>query len=158
MSLLLWSAQLADSARIAEIHMASFGPNAMLRAQFPTPETREALQASIELKTSADIQDTNTTVLIVRLVDAKSEDCNPLKSSRDTEEGKTSESTAGRIIGFAKWAHAVDDEDYVEPPWIWPAGTALDVLNEWTRQTENKYNRVMAFAPCYRKLGFPSFP
>lgn len=56
-----------DAPRIAEIHMAAFGPNAMLHAQFPTPAIRQGLQISIENKALADIDDPKTTVLVVTI-------------------------------------------------------------------------------------------
>ena len=60
-----------DAPRIAEIHMAAFGRNAMLHAQFPTPATREALQTCIRDKAVADIEDPKTTVLVVTSSDGK---------------------------------------------------------------------------------------
>ena len=54
-----------DAPRIAEIHMAAFGPNAMLHAQFPTPAIRQQLQICITEKAFADIDDPKTTVLVV---------------------------------------------------------------------------------------------
>ena len=123
----------AEAARIAEVHMAAFGDNALLRAQFPTPVVREALQKCIELKALADIQDPKTTVLVVR----------------DPKAGS-------RVIAFAKWSHPVEEgEDYTEPPWIWPEGTDLDVLGKWTAEVEMALQKVLGTAPCYRKLDFP---
>jgi hypothetical protein len=63
--LLMRLATRQDAPRIAEIHMAAFGTNAMLLAQFPTPAIRQALQISIENKALADIDDPKTTVLVV---------------------------------------------------------------------------------------------
>lgn len=60
-----------DAPRIAEIHMAAFGPNAMLRAQFPTPAIRQGLQTCIENKAVADIDDPKTSVLVVTSSDGK---------------------------------------------------------------------------------------
>lgn len=60
-----------DAPRIAEIHMAAFGPNAMLHAQFPTPTIRKRLQTCIEKKALADIDDPKTTVLVVISSDGK---------------------------------------------------------------------------------------
>jgi len=123
----------AEAARIAEVHMAAFGDNALLRAQFPTPAVREALQKCIELKALADIQDPKTTVLVVR----------------DPKAGSI-------VIAFAKWSHPVEEgEDYTEPPWIWPEGTDLDVLGKWTAEVEMALQKVLGTAPCYRKLDFP---
>lgn len=74
MPLILSLASLTDAGRIAEIHMAAFGSNAMLRAQFPTPAVRDALQRSIEWKALADIKDPKTTVLLVRDSDQMNQD------------------------------------------------------------------------------------
>jgi hypothetical protein len=66
MPLLVAIAEPADAARITDIHMAVFGSNAMLRAQFPTATVRAELQKTIEKKALADIEDHRTTVLVVR--------------------------------------------------------------------------------------------
>lgn len=60
-----------DAARIAEIHMAAFKDNAMLRAQFPTPTIRKSLQICIEDKTLADINDPKISVLVVTTYEGK---------------------------------------------------------------------------------------
>lgn len=62
-----------DASRIAEIHMAAFGSNAMLHAQFPTPAIRKRLQTSIEEKALADIRDPKTTVLVVEGFDSENQ-------------------------------------------------------------------------------------
>lgn len=67
----LRAARREDVHRIAEIHMAAFGPNAMLHAQFPTPPTRKALQSCIANKALADIDNPKTTVLVVIISDGK---------------------------------------------------------------------------------------
>jgi hypothetical protein len=85
----------AHSARIAEIHMAAFGSNVMLLAQFPTEKVRKGLERLIELKARADIEDPKTTVIIAW---APSED-DP-KSS--TPEQSSKDASSGTIIGFAK--------------------------------------------------------
>ncbi|RYP76454.1 hypothetical protein DL769_003620 [Monosporascus sp. CRB-8-3] len=121
-----------DAPRIAEIHMAAFGPNAMLHAQFPTPAIRKGLQICIEKKALADIDDPKTTVLVVT-------------GSDDPEKN------VGVVIAFAKWSHPVlPGEDYVEPPWIWPEGTDLDTLGAWTAKAAEAESRSVGDAPCYR--------
>lgn len=121
----------ADAPRIAEIHMAAFGPNAMLRAQFPSPQVRRALQKSIENKALADIRDPKTTVLIVRDV-------------------KNPEERTWLTVAFAKWSHPIEEgEDYTEPPWVWPDGTDMGVLNAWTEALEKASSQVVGSDPCY---------
>ncbi|KAH8901507.1 putative GNAT family acetyltransferase [Thozetella sp. PMI_491] len=122
----------ADAPRIAEIHMAAFSSNAMLHAQFPTPEIRQGLQRSVEAKARADIDDPRTTVLVVL-------------SSAGSEQGD------GIIISFAKWCHPVlPGEDYVEPDWIWPEGTDLTILDAWTAKTQEAQRGTLGDTPCYR--------
>lgn len=58
-------AKWEDASRIAAIHMAAFGPNAMLHAQFPTPAIRKGLQTCIEEKALADMDGPKITVLVV---------------------------------------------------------------------------------------------
>ncbi|XXH00570.1 hypothetical protein Hte_006918 [Hypoxylon texense] len=121
-----------DAPRIAEIHMAAFGLNAMLHAQFPTPAIRRGLQTCIENKALADIDDPKTTVLVVTSSDA-------------------SEKNVATIVAFAKWSHPIPPgEDYVEPPWIWPEGTDLETLQAWTAKAAEAESRSVGDAPCYR--------
>lgn len=125
----------ADAPRIAEIHMAAFGPNAMLRAQFPSPQVRRALQGCIEHKALVDIDDPKTTVLVVR----------------DIRDDEAQQEKVPPAVAFAKWSHPIgQDENYTEPPWVWPEGTDMGVLNAWTDTTEGAEDRIMAGNPCYR--------
>ncbi|KAI1767760.1 putative GNAT family acetyltransferase [Hypoxylon sp. FL1150] len=154
MSLILGFAEHEDASRVAEIHVAAFKSNEMLLAQFPTPKVRDALQKSIELKALADIDDSRTTVLVVRYL--CSEDAVEGTVKGTVEEGTVEESShecqsKGKVIAFAKWAHSVsNEEDYVEPPWIWPAGTDLKILKDWTEVTDKAQLRAVGEAPCYR--------
>ncbi|KAI9689628.1 MAG: hypothetical protein M1820_010149 [Bogoriella megaspora] len=129
----------------------------MLQAQFPTVHTRQALQRSIELKASADIDDPRISVLVVKLL--HSEDVN------DTQEGTVEDPreenaldrdkpvSQGEIIAFAKWSHPITKgEEYLEPPWSWPDGTNWEVLDDWTKKTEEAQERTIGDTPCYSKL------
>lgn len=141
MSLVLSTASTADAARIAEIHMAAFGQNGMLLAQFPTPAVRKGLQVAIEQKALADILDPKISVLVVRDV----------RIDKASIEGHSQDNK--HTIAFAKWIHPVEpDEDYTEPAWVWPDGTRLDVLDAWTQQVENAERKVLGDSPCYRKF------
>ena len=60
-------ADLSDAGRIADVHMAAFGSNALLLAQFPTPAVRDQLRDCIAKKAADDIQDPNIAVLVVRI-------------------------------------------------------------------------------------------
>ena len=109
--------------------MAAFGANAMLLAQFPTPTIRERLQICIATKALADIRDAKTAVLVVR----------------DDENGND-------VVGFAKWSLPVwEGEVDAEPPWLWPEGTDLEVLDRWTGVVEGAKERVVGEGPCYRE-------
>lgn len=148
MPLLLMPALRADSGRIAEIHMAAFGSNAMLRAQFPMPALHKALQNTIRLKALADIDDPKTTVLVVRETPGQ----RAHQGQNESESGKKSEDR-GTVIAFAKWAHPVlEGEDYFEPPLLWPEGTNLEVLGGWTEKTEEAQERALGRTPCYSKF------
>jgi len=116
-----------DSHRIAAIHMAAFGTNALLRAQFPTPSAREALKLCIAQKAIDDIRDPNIAVLIVR----------------DQSE---------EIISFAKWSLPLSaPEMYVESPWTWPQETNFAYLNGWTEKIESATQKILGGAACCRK-------
>ncbi|KAI0110310.1 putative GNAT family acetyltransferase [Daldinia grandis] len=143
MPLSLSVAKLADAARIVEIHMAAFGSNTMLLAQFPTPAVRNALKKSIELKALADIKDTKITVLVVRASDL--EICSNKTISANKHRSKE------QVIAFAKWAHPTQpDENYIEPPWVWPRGTNIGILDDWARKTEAAQSQALGNIPCYR--------
>ncbi|KAK2763218.1 hypothetical protein FQN54_009854 [Arachnomyces sp. PD_36] len=124
MPLTLSFAEEGDADRIADIHMASFGTNMMLRAQFPTPAVREGLRTSLIRKVIEEIRDPNWDILL----------------ARDQDE----------ILSFAKWKRPIfDTSTYTEAPWQWPEGTRMDVLDEWTRRVENVSEKVIGSAPCY---------
>lgn len=122
------SAPETDASRIAAIHMAAFGTNAMLLARFLTPAIREKHQICIAEKALADIKDPKSAVLVVR----------------DEDE----------MISFAKWSLPVrqDGETYAEAPWLWPEGTDWEVLDRWAEVVESAKDRVIEEVPCYRKL------
>lgn len=149
MPLALAFAEHADAARIAEIHMAAFNRNAMLIAQFPTPAVRDALKKSIELKARADIDDPKTTVLVVRCsISGGPTDSAELSQSEPDRVCRPRE----KVIAFAKWSHPVPiDEDYTEPPWIWPEGTDFKVLGDWASKSEEAQSRAVGDVPCYRE-------
>lgn len=146
----LWcaAAEPKDAACFAEIHMAAFGPNAILQAQSPTAEVRFALQRTIMVKALADIRDPNIAVLVVQKLE-------PMKSNGD----ESAVSATEKVIGFAKWSHPTNqDSDYEETPWNWPDETALDVLSRWSQATEKAQDAAIKSDPCYsecRKLRGP---
>ncbi|OJD18688.1 hypothetical protein AJ78_01303 [Emergomyces pasteurianus Ep9510] len=124
MPLTLSVAKEGDVSQIANIHLASFGENMMLRAQFPTPTLLAGLRTSLEEKALEEIRDPQWAVLVVH-----------------DQEG---------IISFAKWKRPVfDTESYIEAPWRWPEGTRMDILNEWTKRVEEVSNEVIGTTPCY---------
>ena len=131
MPLNLLEAEEVDAERISEIHMAAFGPNVMLQAQFPTPVIRDQLKICIAAKALADIRDEKTAVLVVR-----------------------DEESQNEIISFAKWHLPVSQsEAYEEPPWLWPDGTDLAVLDAWTEIVEAAKQTILGDQLCYRKSG-----
>jgi len=126
MALQLLPAVESDADRIGEIHMAAFGTNAMLLAQFPTPAIRIELEKCIAKKALDDIQDPKVSVLVVRFED--------------------------KVISFAKWTLPIlESENYTEPSWTWPEGTDYDVLNEWVERVEGAQQKALGSEPCYRK-------
>lgn len=127
--------------------MAAFGPNAMLQAQFPMPLLHEWLQRTIETKAMADIDDSKTTVLVVR--DVPGDEANGDMALED--HGIDNPSRRAHTIAFAKWSHPVaDDENYSEPPWVWPEGTNWEVLEGWAKKSEEAQERALGRTPCYR--------
>lgn len=157
MTLLLCIAESADAARIAEIHMAAFGSNVMLRAQFPNAIVRHELQRTIEKKALADIQDPKTTVFVVRDFGQTSMDFEEQNAGYEMgrhpyhREGEMR--TDSKVIGFAKWSHPLsEDEDYVEPLWVWPEGTNWEGLDLWNKKMEEVQERLLRGTPCYRKF------
>ncbi|KAK5635348.1 hypothetical protein RRF57_011060 [Xylaria bambusicola] len=158
MPLRLYPAVPADANRISEIHMAAFASNAMLLAQFPTPEVRVGLRESIRLKALADIDDPKVSVLVVREhpfdpdspnttgAEDGSNQCPGVVREREMEE-----SAPRGIIAFAKWSHPVSkDVDYEEAAWAWPAGTNMRILNGWVKAAEEGQEEAVGDRPCYR--------
>jgi hypothetical protein len=127
MAVTIAKAQESDAARIADIHMSAFANNAMLLAQFPTPAVRQGLWTSLVRKAVAEIRDPQWELLVI-------------KNQQD------------EIISFAKWCLPVpESEHYEEPPWEWPDGTNVAVLDEWTKRVEAASEKVLGRTPCYRK-------
>ncbi|CAJ2513106.1 Uu.00g012250.m01.CDS01 [Anthostomella pinea] len=161
MLLLLDFADKDDATRIAEIHMTAFGSNAMLLAQFPTEESREGLLHSSVIKTKADIDDPNTTVLVIRDVDnVQSRTNSPSAQSSNTQsnDGARPEKT-GLAIAFAKWTHPIPkDGEYTEPQWIWPPGTDLGLLEDWLTTIEKAQSRTVGDTPCYHLTFMGTLP
>lgn len=134
MPLHLSPASEPDAPGIAAIHMAAFGTNAMLLAQFPSPTVRENLQICIATKTLADIRDPKIAVLVVK----------------DDENDHEDE-----VVSFAKWSLPVGEgETCVEAPWVWPEGTDLEVLERWSGLVEGAKERGVGEGGCYRKFLF----
>ncbi|KAF2268897.1 putative GNAT family acetyltransferase [Lojkania enalia] len=136
--------------------MAAFESNTMLRAQFPTATVREALKHSIEKKAYADILDPQITVLVVKDVSVKAF----MEHEADQRQPKQAVDALGdadhapRIVSFAKWTHPVGIEDeYEELAWIWPEGTDMKILEDWTKQTQETAKKVLGSEPAY-KLSF----
>ncbi|KAL8977943.1 MAG: hypothetical protein Q9205_006359 [Flavoplaca limonia] len=113
-----------DADRIADVHMAAFGSNALLLAQFPTPDVRTQLRDCIAKKAADDIRDPYIAVLVVHDQD--------------------------KIVSFAKWSLPITaSEAYVEEPWAWPDGTNFHVLREWTGKVEEAQQRILGELPSY---------
>ncbi|KAL8844817.1 MAG: hypothetical protein Q9176_000917 [Flavoplaca citrina] len=114
-----------DADRIADVHMAAFGSNALLLAQFPTRDVRTQLRDCIAKKAADDIRDPYIAVLVVHDQD--------------------------KIVSFAKWSLPITaSEAYVEEPWAWPDGTNFHVLREWTGKVEEAQQRILGELPSYR--------
>ena len=128
----------SDASCIADIHMAAFATNEMLLAQFPSPPVREALRNCVAGKAADDIRDPHTAVLLVK----------------DTELNN-------EIISFAKWSLPSSTSEN-EAPWIWPEGTRLDILDQWTERVESAKQKVLRDESCYRTsyvlLALPHLP
>lgn len=126
MALQLTFATEVDASCIADIHMAAFATNEMLLAQFPTPSVRQALWTCIAKKAADDIRDPHTAVLLI-----KDKDLN------------------GEIISFAKW-NLPTSSPTNEAPWIWPEGTRIDILHQWTEKVESAKDLVVKDISHYR--------
>jgi len=117
----------SDASRIAEIHMAAFGSNPLFLAQFPSPAIRDQLRSRIAQKAADDIRDPHIAVLVVR--------------------------DQNRVVSFAKWSLPVEASAiYVEAPWVWPEGTDIAVLEQWTEIVEGAKQRALGGLPAYRTL------
>ena len=134
MALELRSATPTDASCIANIHMAAFGRNPLLLAQFPTPEIRHELRSCIAEKAANDIRDPNVIVLVVQ----------------DQKD---------RVVSFAKWSMPIFAKAAAmglgaEAPWVWPKGTNFGVLDQWTEMAEGAKRKALGDRPAYSKLSF----
>jgi len=119
--------------------MAAFNPNAMLLAQFPTPEARRGLLESIRVKALADIADPKISVLVVRCCDAfpcpssitpssldhaeresggkggkageEGEKEKEKEKEKDTSTARRDSNSGGLVVAFAKWSHPLTKKD-----------------------------------------------
>ena len=55
----------SETDQIAAVHMAAFGSNAMLQAQFPISSAREEQRSCIAQKAVDDMRDPNIAVVVV---------------------------------------------------------------------------------------------
>lgn len=161
--LTLLPARESDAPRIAAIHMAAFGTNAMLHAQFPTRTLRAQLKDAIVDKTIRDIRDAKTAVLVVVVEDLdhlyreRGQDCDQVQEreqerEREREQEQKANSSNNSVISYARWNLPVHkSEGYSEPPWCLPEGTEWGVLKTWTDIVEGAQERVLGREPCYRK-------
>ncbi|KAL4939167.1 hypothetical protein BDV06DRAFT_199337 [Aspergillus oleicola] len=136
-TLTLTEATESDASRIADIHMAAFGSNHMLLAQFPTPEIRQGLWTALKEKALSEMQDPYWTVLVVR------------------------DAVTGETISFAKWQHPIPESEqdtYEEVPWKWPAETRLDILDEWTGKFVAAGEKLLGKTPIYSLSYFGTDP
>lgn len=96
--------------------MAAFQHNAMLRAQFPTPTIRKSLQACIEDKALADIDDPKITVLVVTISNGKGKSpCNCHGFKTFVSGWKSTEtSSSPPTISFAAQVQRLRDEGAIQ--------------------------------------------
>lgn len=160
MPLTLSLAQPGDEKRIAQIHMAAFGPNAMHRAMFPTSAAEKGLEKILEKITAWEIGDPGTTILIVSEVRDRGEDGTEMKGDGDEK----------KIVAYAQWTHperAVEgDEEGMggekdggegrdggeeKEKLTYAKGTAHEVISAWRSKMAEAQRRVIGGRPCYCK-------
>ena len=130
MVLEVFSASEQDVYRITDIHVAAFGSNRNLLAQFPTAEAQEALHTSLVEKSVGDVSDPHTAVLVVRDTELNSE-----------------------IVSFAKWSLPTLNSEN-ETPWRWPVEARHDLLKIWTTVVEETQESVLRNEACYSKQSY----
>ncbi|KAI1939455.1 hypothetical protein LOZ66_002767 [Ophidiomyces ophidiicola] len=127
MPLILSKAKESDATRIADIHMAAFGSNEMLLAQFPTPAARKGLWVSLVEKVVSELRDPKWAILVILHHNHR------------------------KIISFAKWCLPISkSEGYEEHPWRWPKETNMAILNQWTKKIGAANDKILRDLPCYR--------
>jgi hypothetical protein len=146
MSFRLEIARPDDAPRITQIHMDSFGSNALIRAIHATDLELSELRKAVEMKALADMEDSKTTVLVVRHV-------NIITSERSlgasTEEGNT-RSESRDIVGFAKWIHSYHPDDkYTPPSWTLPKTTDWKVLRPWIAEVQKVEEQIIGSTPRF---------
>lgn len=163
MPLKLTQATPHDAPRIANIHMQAFQTNALLHAQFPTPAAREGLRTTLAQRVIDEIKAPSWTILVAKRKRA----CDNLNSSEESQLEGEGEGE-GEVVGFAKWhrseskSESESDGDGPEsdPPWIWPEGARIAVLDRWGERVDAAARRVLGKRgttyssrgrPCYRE-------
>ncbi|MCJ1336726.1 hypothetical protein MMC09_002004 [Bachmanniomyces sp. S44760] len=56
----------------------------------------------------------------------------------------------GEGEGYVKNEGEDEEQEYEEAPWVWPEGTDMEILEEWTRRVDAAGEVVMGRRPCYR--------
>ncbi|KAK6822643.1 Amidase signature enzyme [Apiospora arundinis] len=118
-----------DAPRIAEIHMAVFTQNALLHAMFPSPATRKAFRICLEDMALDDIEDPESTVLVVTT----------------SSDGLSLHLPCGRFL-----PPPGKDEDDDEPDWKWPEGTDTELVEAWHAKTAEAERHAVGDTLCYR--------
>lgn len=131
MGLTLQHAALADAERIATIHLAAFGDNSLLHAQFPTPASLSALHAILAAETRHAIE--------------HAKQCKAILIVKDT--GLQDDQT----ISFAKWDLPTDVKQVLHEKVTWPEDCQQQWLDRYHELAEAAKERVLGNSKCYRK-------
>jgi ribosomal protein S18 acetylase RimI-like enzyme len=127
-------AKLEDAARIAELHIQAFSPNALMQAIHGPPSTWQALQKSAEEKFRADMQNANMSVLVAR---------------EDDEEME--------VVGYAVWVHPEEERARAPlPSWNLPESTNWDVLRPWKEEAGKVAEGVIRDTVHYGEFSNPT--
>lgn len=127
MTFVLEIAQPGDAARITQIHMDAFSSNALIRAIHAVDGDLSALRKAVEKRALDDMQDSKTTVIVVRDVES---------------------SAMRNIIGFAKWVAPIyPGEPHSTPSWNLAKTTNWEILGPWIAKEKKAEEEIISTTP-----------
>lgn len=125
-----------DAAKVADVHLNAMGDNALLHAQFPSPESLEFLRGWLENDTAQHVEDGSKGVLI----------------AKDDRSKETASFVKWQVHGGKK--ASIDQPAQAEE---WPDSCRTEYLDSYGELTARVRKEVMGDSPYYRMSQFTKY-